>query len=227
MKEQYVEKINKMGKTGRIIAKICTVMLYIATVCCIVASILLSLLPKDGVVITTSSTVVVEKHTYHSIIPQIVGFETDDNGVFELNGIKYDNFEIIDTPALRSVKAESTPHRYMLEDMKWIFLSGIGFFISLIYAMGKISYLFTILEDCETPFTQEIADYFKKITMAFIPVLIFTWIGEAVSKWVMTGVVDIVIGVDMTMVMAVVVMLMLSEIFRYGTMLQAESDETL
>ena len=53
------------------------------------------------------------------------------------------------------------------------------------------------------------------------------WVLEAVTKWVTTGVLDIVIGIDLTAVMLVVVVLMMGEIFRYGALLQQESDETL
>ena len=38
---------------------------------------------------------------------------------------------------------------------------------------------------------------------------------------------NIEISIDLTVVMVVVVILMMSEIFRYGVMLQTESDETL
>ena len=67
----------------------------------------------------------------------------------------------------------------------------------------------------------------ENITIALIPVAVMSWVMQAVIKRVTTGVWDIVIGIDLTVVMVVVVMLMMSKIFRYGAMLQTESDETL
>jgi len=46
MKHEFMQKINKMGKIGHTISKICSVILYIATVCCIVGGVLLALVPR-------------------------------------------------------------------------------------------------------------------------------------------------------------------------------------
>jgi len=48
-----------------------------------------------------------------------------------------------------------------------------------------------------------------------------------VQKYISTGVADISVHIDLTMVLLIIMVLMLSTVFRYGTMLQQESDETL
>ena len=226
MKEQYIQKINKMGRAGRIMAKICTVLLYVATVCCIVAGVLLALVPADSVMVTTSHEAKIEMDMTHSIMPSLVGFDEDD-GIFEMNGIEYDQFEITRDMAKQTAVAKSAPYTYSLKNMMWLVAAAALLCLTMINLFRKITGIFKNLENCQTPFTQETADYFKKITMAFIPVMVMTWVVQAVTEAITTGVWDITIGIDLTMVMAVVVMMLLSEIFRYGAMLQTESDETL
>ena len=227
MKSEFVEKINKMGRIGYALAKICTVMLYIATVCCIVAGVLLALVPTDGVMVTTSHMAEIEMDMTHSIMPNLVSIDTESDGSFELDGIKYDQFDITGTPGRQYAVAKSTPYTYSLKDMIWVVAVSAVLCGLLAVVFRKISDLFEIFKTCETPFTQEIAGYFKGITTAFVPVMAMTWILDAVTERVVTGVWNITIGIDLGVVMIVVVMLMLSEIFHYGVMLQTESDETL
>lgn len=227
MKHEFMQKINKMGKIGHTVSKICSVILYIATVCCIVGGVLLALVPKDSVMVTTSHQAEIEMDMTHSIMPNLVGIDTEADGSFELDGIKYDRFDITETFGKQYAVAKSTPYTYSLKDMLWVISVGGMLCLTLINAFRKITTLFELFMECETPFTVEIADYFKKVTVAFIPVVVAGWLVEAVTEWVVTGVFDLVIGIDLTMVLVVVIVLMLSEIFRYGVMLQTESDETL
>ena len=227
MKHEFMQKINKMGKIGHTVSKICSVILYIATVCCIVGGVLLALVPKDSVMVTTSHQAEIEMDMTHSIMPNLVGIDTEADGSFELDGIKYDRFDITETFGKQYAVAKSTPYTYSLKDMLWVIAVGGMLCLTLINAFRKITTLFELFMECETPFTVEIADYFKKVAVAFIPVVVAGWLVESVTEWVVTGVFDLVIGIDLTMVLVVVIVLMLSEIFHYGVMLQTESDETL
>ena len=227
MKNEYVEKINRMGKAGFAVAKICTVMLNIAMVCCIVGGVLLALVPADGVMVTTSHQAQIEMDMTHSIMPNLIGIDTEADGSFELDGIKYDKFDITGDLGRQIATASSTPYTYSLKDMMWPMLAGAVMCMFMANTLKKVSAMFETFKNCETPFTVETAEDFKKLAVAFIPVIVISWVVEAIVKRITTGVWDIVIGIDLTVVMAVVVVLMLSEIFRYGAMLQTESDETL
>ena len=67
----------------------------------------------------------------------------------------------------------------------------------------------------------------KKVAIALIPMAFLSNLTTSVTDSIMSGNVNIVIGVDMTTVLLVLLVFMLSAIFSYGTMLQQESDETL
>ncbi len=227
MKENYIGKINKMGKIGHTVAKICSVMISIAMVCCIVATMILAMVPRDSIMVTASHNAQIEMDMTHSIMPNLVGIDTESDSSFELDGIKYDQFDITGTLGRQTVVAKSTPHTYSLKDMMWVMVCGAVMCLLLNISIKKVSVLFDFFRECETPFTIQTADAFKNIAISFVPVIVMGWILEAVMKKITTGVWDIVIGIDLTVVMIVVVILMMSEIFRYGAMLQTESDETL
>ena len=227
MKENYIGKINRLGKIGHAVAKICQVMVTIAMVCCIVGGVLLALVPRDGVMVTTSHTATIEMDMTHSIMPKLVAVDPEDDGSFELDGITYDNFDIVGTLGRQTAVAQSTPYTYSLKNMMWVMFTAAVLCLLLVAATKKVSALFMLFRDCETPFTTDTADSFRQLAISFVPVIVMGWVLEAVTKWVTTGVLDIVIGIDLTAVMLVVVVLMMGEIFRYGALLQQESDETL
>lgn len=227
MKNEFIEKINRIGKAGYAVSRICSTLVYIAAVCCAVAAVLLALVPRDGVMVTTGHSATIEMDMTHSIMPSLVGIDTESDGSFELNGIKYDNFKTESTPGRQTATASSTPYTYSLRDMLWVFVCGGAVCAALILTMKKITALFDSFRSCETPFTPETADRFSKLAFSFLPVIALGWVTEAVVERVTTGVWNIVIGIDLTVVMIVVVIMLLAEIFRYGAMLQQESDETL
>ena len=227
MKNEYVEKINKLGNAGYIISKICSVLVTIGFVACLVGSALIAMIPKDSITITTEHQSTIVMDMTHTILPSLVGLETDADGSFELDGIKYDQFEINNSFAKQTATAKATPYTYSLNKMLWITVAGAVMCLVMLNAMKKINTLFKNFKECETPFTIETANDFKNLAVSLIPVMVMSWVVQAVTVFITTGVLDIEIGVDLTVVMCVVVILMTSEIFRYGTMLQTESDETL
>ena len=227
MKNEYVEKINKLGNAGYIISKICSVLITVGFVACIVGSALIAMIPKDSITITTEHQSTIVMDMTHTILASLVGLETDADGSFELDGIKYDQFDITGTLTTQTAYAKSTPYTYSLDKMIWITAATAAMCLVMLNAMKKVNTLFKNFKECETPFTLETANDFKNLAISFIPVMVMRWVVEATTLFVTTGVLNIEIGIDLTMVMCVVVILMMSEIFRYGAMLQTESDETL
>ena len=227
MKDGYIEKVNKLGKIGYIISKIFSVLLAVAFVGCIVGSVLTVMVPKDSITITTEHETVIVMDMTNTILPRLVGIEEDDEGIFELNGIKYDQFEVENSLEKQTATAKSTPYTYSLNKMIWVTITGAIACLAMINTMKKVRAMFKNFKECETPFTLETANNFKNLALSFIPVMVMSWVVQAATLFVTTGVINIEIGIDSTVIMCVVVVMMMSEIFRYGAMLQTESDETL
>jgi len=224
MKENNIQKINNMGKIGYIVSNICTVMLYVAVVACIVGGVMLLAVPYDAIKVTTAHTAVVEVDKVNN--SALVTFETDGM-TLEIDGITYNNISTEETLAKSTTTAASTPYTYSLRDVYIVFFTGAAVCAVFSILMKNIRDLFAAFRDCETPFTAEISDRLQKTGFLFIPVIVGGWIITAVQKYISTGVADISVHIDLTMVLLIIMVLMLSTVFRYGTMLQQESDETL
>ena len=222
--ENNIQKINKMGKIGYVVSNICTIMLHVATVACIVAGIMLLAVPYDAIKVTTSHTAMVEVDKVNS--SALVTFETDGMTV-EIDGLTYNNISTEETLAKSTTTAATTPYTYSLRDVYIVFFVGAAVCIVFSLLMKNIRDLFASFRDCETPFTAEISDKLQKIGFLFIPVMMGEWVITAVQKYISTGIVDIAVNIDLTMILLIVMVLTLASVFRHGTMLQQESDETL
>ena len=222
--DNNIQKINKMGKIGYVVSNICTIMLYIAAVTCIVAGIMLLAVPYEAIKVTTSHTAVVEVDKANN--SALVAFETDGMTV-EIDGLTYNNISTEETLAKSTTTAATTPYTYSLRDVYIVCFTGAAVCVVFSLLMKNIRDLFACFRDCKSPFTAYISDKLQKIGLLFIPVTIGGWVITAVQKYISTGIMDISLGIDLTMVLMIVMVLTLSAVFRYGTMLQQESDETL
>ena len=155
MKENNIRKINKMGKIGYIVSNICTIMLYVAAVACIVAGAMLLAVPYDAIKVTTAHTAVVEVDKANN--SALVTFETDGMTV-EIDGVIYNNISTEETLAKSTTTAATTPYTYSLRDVYIVFFTGAAVCAVFSILMKNIRDLFAGFRDCETPFTTETAD---------------------------------------------------------------------
>ncbi|MBQ5325201.1 MAG: hypothetical protein J6J58_07115, partial [Oscillospiraceae bacterium] len=63
--------------------------------------------------------------------------------------------------------------------------------------------------------------------ISIIPMALLQSVTDSITNSMMTGDIDIVLGIDLMTVILVILIFLLATIFKYGTMLQKESDETL
>lgn len=80
---------------------------------------------------------------------------------------------------------------------------------------------------CATPFTQKISQGLRNLAWSLVPVAVVSSLAECVSDSLLSGDWDLSIGLDVSTVLLVLCIFMLSAIFKYGTALQTQSDETL
>ncbi|MBQ8280078.1 MAG: DUF2975 domain-containing protein [Roseburia sp.] len=234
MKNENVTKVNQIGKAGRIIANIAKVVISIGAIACLVSGLILMVLPDDMVVIHMDGKATVEINMPVTAEGMIVSEDGptavvvgDISGALEMNGVEYGVVGM--TPTEKGVMVEAEADSYTLKFNQLtntVFLAAINC-AAIWVVMHFISKLCKLFEECETPFTEEIVQALKKLAIALIPMAFFSNMASSVTDSIMTGNVNIVIGVDMTTVLLVLLVFMLSAIFSYGTTLQQESDETL
>ena len=242
MKNDVVLKVNKIGKAGVVITKIVNVFLWIGCIMCLLAGLLMLALPDDFITIHMDGKAAVEV-SFPAAIKESDFYIIEDDGVAELkwnevtwgeidgslevNGQEYDVVGMVKTENGFLMDAQSDSYTINLKNLTgvvWAAAVLCAVSLAVMHFVGKLCELF---QDCETPFTVEISEALKKLAIAIIPMAFFSNLSESVSNSLMSGQINIVIGVDLMTVLLVLLVFMLSAIFNYGAMLQQESDETL
>lgn len=237
MKNEIVAKVNKIGKVGQILTNIGKAILWIALVACIISGVILMVLPDDLVVMHMNGTASIEIN-----LPGVTELEGADlvteNGVvvgnfgdvessLEVNGQEYGVVGLTQTENGFLMDAETGSYTLKFGNIASVVFLAAVFCAATLVVMHFVGALCKLFRDCETPFTEEIVQALKKLAISIIPMAFFSNLSDSVSNSIMSGNVNIVIGVDMMTVLLVLLVFMLSAIFSYGTMLQQESDETL
>lgn len=235
-KENAIQKINKTGNIGRIICIIFNVCIGIITGLCLIASITFTALPKDFLSVTTSSSASTainlsmfmqeqsqeqKEATYRDIensINESVTAEVN-NGIAKVNGTVDENGVLtVDTDIVTySMTLRSLASTLLLA----AFITALAF-ISTFFA-GRLCKAFSV---CQSPFDADVIKKLRHFAFSLIPWTISasffvfeTGPSTAISKFNL--------NVNFGMVFITLAVLGLSFIFKYGAILQQESDETL
>lgn len=234
MKNETITKVNKIGNAGLIIANIAKVIIAIGAIACLVSGIILTVLPDDMVVIHVDGKAAVEINMPmigNQIVsedgPSVVIGSVSTEGSLELNGIEYGVVGMTQTENGFLMEAEADSYTLRFNQLtNVVFLAAVNCVVVWI-VMHFVAKLCKLFKECETPFTDEVVQMLKKVAIALIPMAFLSNLTTSVTDSIMSGHVNIVIGVDMTTILLVLLIFMLAAIFSYGTMLQQESDETL
>ena len=225
MKNEVIQKVNKMGKAGQVIAKIAKIMLSIAFVTCLVCGVFLCLIPEETITMKMSHQAVVDVDMHDMVVIDFA--DEDEEGALEINGVEYTITNYEQNEDHVTIHSESESYEFNLSHMWWVMIPALLSIAAIYVVLFFVEKLCKVFRDCETPFSEEVVKLLEKIAIAIIPMCCLSPMTESLSDSIMTGTVNIVLGVDMMMVVLVVLIFMLAAIFKYGTMLQVESDETL
>lgn len=220
MKSETIKKINTLGKVGYIICKIGKIAMMIATIACLIGAVLMCFVPKEAVKIelTTSNTAVIKLDDSYDL-SKIFDLDIKD-GVLEIGDNTYSVVGGADAP-------EAVTKTVYISNFKWIlFAASLGCF-SVLVAFYFAEKLCKSFKDCETPFTEEVSGVLMKFAYSLISVGVLGMIGESVVDSFFANSFLMGIDVDLGTVLLILCVFMLSFIFKHGTALQIQSDETL
>ena len=227
MKEEALQKINKMGKVGYILTKICKIFIIIGIVCLVVAGCIVAALPKGFVQITTSEhtvTAVEMKTIGQTVTPQMLqNLQSDDNVVsISINGVEVEGANMTVEDEVITVDQTSEDSTYDIHSSFWKFFVAaimLGFVLASFIFANKLC---KAVETCSTPFEENVIKAMKYFAYSLIP-----WVFNENFDLELFNKDFSVVGINLTMVIVVLAVLALTYIFQYGAMLQQESDETL
>lgn len=219
MKNENVAKINKLGKISRIFINVLRVFVIIGLVIVPIAGAIVMTIPNDSIKATGSGTaqIVVEDSELIGKLVDIRCEETDLDLKFWGMSVKCLVNEEKDADNNRVVNFEGEVKELSVKHIKlmaiFTAIAAEVFLVCLLVALSFGKKLAIALENCNSPFEEEVLRRMKGF-------------GIALAVW--AGIVFIIGGVSgIGAVFVVLIVLMFISIFKYGAQLQQESDETL
>lgn len=215
----YIGKINTLGKAGRILLIFLRIACIMGIVCFVVAAVGINTIPKDDA-ITSKGTISYETIVDNNRLPDHVssGLEDTENteetidflgtilsikeNIITDNGIEDYTFNMsFDAPNTKAMILSYT----IAMILGALFL---GLTLIVVIFGGKLA---SALEKCSSPFEENVTKSMKKFAFSLIPIAA-VYCGQQAS---------------LSMIVIVLAMIAIAYIFGYGAELQKESDETL
>lgn len=229
MKEQAIQKINKIGKISNVITVIAKIVVGTAMVVTLLGGIVCLVLPENLVRFTVEGDLVTE---------------VDFSGL----GVSMSEEELLEAQESLTVELAGKEHEFTeaelvgdkaifkgaLEDMSMnmrdialiVILAMVALvvtFITLVFVSG----LCKAFRDCQSPFEENVIKKMQNLAFALIPWTIVSTITNSISDTISNHKISLNLTLDLGVVLVVLIVLVLTYIFKYGAVLQQESDETL
>lgn len=231
MKQEVITKINKFGKIGEVIAQISRILLIMGAVLLLAAGIFMLAIPKDfftldyyvgmdmqvdldavGETITADDMAALDSEAYKLSVSEnemvVVGFDANQ----EENIV---NIQMASQPT----NVFSTSKIVIFILLELLTLAAVFVTVTFIIKLCKE------FRTCETPFSEGVIKRMKMVGYSMLPWFIIFPTAEAAANFMVTN--NLNITLDPGMLIMALVVLALTYIFKYGAMLQQESDETL
>ncbi len=227
-KERAISKINTMGKVGFIISLILEILVGVFASQVIIAIIFFMILPKDFLSVSTNTQVesVIDFNKIPGITPEVFQ-EALKNGTVTINNNDMAVSDVDIENGVMNVSTEVKTNTFELKNL-------IPFFVSVLLQLicGFVSLWFVCklcknIKTCTSPFDASVIGGLRSVAFSLIPLAFFDTITSAFESAISTGNVNIAVSINLVVVFAILIIFSLSYIFKYGAVLQEESDETL
>lgn len=235
MKQEVVAKINKFGKVGEIIANICRIVVIMGVVVLLVAGImLLAVMPKNMMNInvktvmglTFDAAAIGETFATEDVTEMEASLREEFNGNVTANGEELVISDVVVNGDVMEITAETDKVELLGKGKVVVFL--IMQLLQMAVAIVTITFIIKLCKEfktCETPFSNDVIKRMKQVGYSLIPWCFTYPTAEAAANFMVSN--NLNLSIDLGMIIMVLVVIALTHIFKYGAMLQQESDETL
>lgn len=231
MKQEIVARINKFGKIGEVIAQISRVLLIMGAVVLLAVGIFMLAIPKD--LFSVDYYVGMDMMVDLDAVGETVTAEDMAEIDAEAHKISVSENEML-IVGFDANQEENTVNIQMASQPTNVFsISKIVIFVvlellmlaAIFVTMTFIIKLCKEFKNCETPFSEGVIKRMKQVGYSILPWFIVLPTAEAAANFMVSN--NFNISLDPGMLIMALVVLALTHIFKYGAMLQQESDETL
>ena len=225
MENPIRKKINLFGKVGKIISMIIIICLLVAEGFMLVGTIVLAALPEDAV------SVDIRNNTDFKVSSKYMDVE-DEQIMLKLGGSevavgKLDNENVVkNDDGTVSIQANTPDAHFETRDAIKIMIPAMISLAAVVTALYFLRALMKAFQNCETPFADEVIRKMRNFSIALIPTMAVSMFCDGMMKMMMGGA-SAPFSVNFANVGFVVIIFILTAVFRYGAQLQKQADETV
>lgn len=239
IKQEAIRKINSMGKAGVFLSRIMKILMIMSAILILGVAILFTILPKDFLTMEINGT-----GTMDMDISWLMERMTDEGVAETLRQIEEYNqnlegsISVNQSGEMDIVSAEMTPDslQFAMQGNFMHFSSRemrVTMWLMVLYLiMGIVVTSFTerlckAFQTCETPFADDVIRWMRNTAYCLIPFAGMSSATDTFSSGIFSGSSSFSLTVNVSMILVILVILALTYVFKYGAVLQQESDETL
>ena len=230
MKEQAIQKINKIGKISNIITLIAKILVGIALGVALVGAVICFVIPDSMLKFNMQGTMNMEMD-YSSLGISMTEEEMAVAQAEVERGLVSDEATTITEIAVTENKiiiAGDTDYiSFTMRDAAWLYVLALGVLAMTFVTLVFIGALCKAFRDCHSPFEENVIKKMQNLAVSLIPWAVVSAVSGSVANSLLHQKVNIMFSVDLGVILIALVVLVLVYIFKYGAVLQQESDETL
>lgn len=235
-KEKAIKNINQYGKIGKIITIVMLCIIGFSLAATLIAAVTLKVLPSDLINLSINSTADV------TITPGTIdpNFNPDELNIMA-DAINNDNLSAGINMGVASFKLDTAEIigdslvAHSVGNVGNVSLGKIGtalYFAVIALLLTFISLLFgcflcKAFEKCTSPFDNKVIKAMRNFAFSLIPWALYSSVPESILNSVFGNKLKMSLDIDFNVVFTVLIILALTIVFKYGAILQQESDETL
>lgn len=253
MNSTTMSNFQRFCRVGKTVMLVLIVIAALATVASAVSAIYVAALPKDALTVSVTDNAEFRVNSSNldslwSILADGFSYSESSSPEKMLSGSSdkitppenqtvntklsffnrsYSSAKIYSDSDTKVIEAQSSPAEYSSSDLVSVLAFAALFGASAAVALYMLKRLFAELEKCDSPFCDEIVKKMKAFGFSLLPVALFASVGETLAKAFLTAGNGAVVSVQWGVLIAFAVTMCLVTVFRYGVILQRESDETL
>lgn len=237
MKEKALKRIHRMGKVGTFFTVLAKIVTIFGLVLSLVLAVALSVVPADLVTINTSGNVeaVVNVDSVKRLSSSTDAKDIEralnriaKNGRFSVNGTNFTEMNVSKDVKEVSIKADKISAPVInLASIRNIFCVGAGYLVFVLITLSAIGKLCRAVRECETPFEEEVIKRLRRFCYSLWPWVIVDSAMKSITSFLLGNTESIALSINMGMLAVTLTVGGIVYIFKYGAMLQQESDETL
>jgi len=232
IKEKAVKRINKVGRIGHIILIIAEVISVITFAALIFFSTMVSVVPKDFFSFKTSVMVtgildfskVDTIASDEEIRESIEEIKKSGFSIFTADSGNDTDYRVEGTKVYFDTVTETSTFEFEKLSMAFVFLAIVC--VLSFFSFLCAGFLCKAFAKCNSPFDEEVIKKMRLFAISLIPWSVFSMLGNYMIAY-MSGSSKVSLSINIAVVFTIVVIFALTYIFKYGAVLQQESDETL